>query len=156
MTATVYIERRSVAEERIPTFIPGDELVYQLVFVCKVNVRTVTATFRNESTGDELTLTGEANLIEKPRVRGARTHAALLQHVPEASDEPATGRYRLARLEARTYGGKPLDFDNPVEDAFRFEDEPEEIDLPRIARGLVEPASVFVLPEGHPNKPPTQ
>lgn len=141
-------------EERIPKFIPGDELAYQLVFICMVNVKTVTAAFRNETTGAEIVLTGEAHMIAEPRVIGARTHAALLQHDQEASDEPATGRYRLARLEARTYGGKPLDFDNPVEDAFRFEEEPEDIDLPKIARGLVESASIFVLPEGHPNKPP--
>lgn len=142
-----------MAEERIPTFIPGDELVYQLVFFCAVNVKSVTAAFRNESTGAEIILTGEAHIIPEPRVRGARTHTAHLHHDQEASDEPATGRYRLARLEARTYGGKPLDFNNPVEDAFRFEEEPEDIPLPILARGVVEPASVFVLQKGHPNRP---
>lgn len=144
-----------MAEERIPTFIPGDELAYQIVFLCQVNVETVTAVFRNETTGTELTLTGEARMIEKPRVRGARTHAATLVFDNDASDEPETGRYRLARLEARTYRGKPLDFDNPVEEAFRFEDEPADVELPRLARGVVEPAARFLLPEGHPNLPPT-
>ena len=145
-----------MTEERIPTYIPGDEPSYQLVFVCQVNVSIVSAVFRNESTGGTLVLSGEAHMIAKPRVRGARSHAAVLQLDRAASDEPETGRYRMARLEARTYGGKPLDFDNPPEDAFRFEDEPEDIPLPRLAKGLVEPASTFLLPDGHPNKPPSQ
>ena len=144
-----------MAEERIPTFIPGDELVYHLVFVCKVNVSTVTAAFRNETTGAEVVLTGEARIIAKPRVVGGRTHAAMLHHDRAMSDDLATGRYRLARLEVNTYGGKPLDFDNPPEDAFHFEEEPEDVDLPRLARGMVEPASTFVLPDGHPNSPPS-
>lgn len=145
-----------MTEERIPTYIPGDEPVYQIVFVCPVNIETVTAAFRNETTGAEILLTGEAHMIATPRVRGARTHAAVLTFDNDSSDEPETGRYRLARLEARTHRGKKLDFDNPSEDAFRFEDEPADIDLPRLAKGLVNPASTFVLPDGHPNSPPTR
>jgi len=141
-----------MTEERIPTFIPGDELRYQLVFICEVNVESVTAAFRNEVTGEEVVLTGEARMIDQPRVVGARAQAAILDHDKNSSDELATGRYRLARMEAKTYGGKTLDFDNPPEDAFLFEDEPEDIALPKIALGLVEPATTFVLPEGHPNK----
>jgi hypothetical protein len=143
-----------MTEERMPTFIPGDEPTYQIAFVCSVNIETVTAVFRNQTTGAEIILTGEAQMIAKPRVRGARTHTALLHVDRDSSDEPETGRYRLARLEARTYRGTRLDFDKPTEDAFSFEDEPAEIDPPRLARGLVEPASRFVLPDGHPNTPP--
>ena len=142
-----------MTEERMPTFIPGDEPTYQIAFVCSVNIETVTAVFRNQTTGAEIILTGEAQMIAKPRVRGARTHTALLHVDRDSSDEPETGRYRLARLEARTYRGTRLDFDKPTEDAFSFEDEPAEIDPPRLARGLVEPASRFVLPDGHPNTP---
>jgi hypothetical protein len=144
-----------MTEERMPTFIPGDEPTYQIAFVCSVNIETVTAVFRNRTTGAEIILTGEAQMIAKPRVRGARTHTALLHVDRDSSDEPETGRYRLARLEARTYRGTRLDFDKPTEDAFSFEDEPAEIDPPRLARGLVEPASRFVLPDGHPNTPPS-
>lgn len=145
-----------MAEERIPTFIPGDELVYQLAFFCKLNARTVTAVFRNETTGAEVVLAGEAQMLAKPKYRSARTQAAVLQHDPGASDDLATGRYRLARLEVHTHGGKTLDFDNPPEDAFLFEEEPNDAELPRLARGLIEPASTFVLPEGHPNSLPTR
>jgi hypothetical protein len=141
-----------MTEGQVPTFIPGDALRYQLVFNCRVNVESVTAAFRNEATGEEVVLTGKARMIDKPRVVGARTQVAILDHDQDSSDELATGRYRLARMEAKTYGGKTLDFDNPPEDAFLFEDEPEETELPKIARGLVEPATTFVLPEGHPNK----
>lgn len=143
-----------MVEDRIPTFIPGDQLVYQLVFVCEVNARKVTAAFRNETTGAEIVLMGEAQMTAKPDVVGARTFAALLEADQELSDAAATGRYRLARLEVETYRGQSLDFDNPPEDAFLFEEEPEEIPLPKLARGLVEPASTFVLPPGHPNKFP--
>jgi hypothetical protein len=141
-------------EERMPTFIPGDEVAYQIAFVCSVNIETVAAVFRNETSGAEITLTGEARMIAKPRVGGARTHIALLHVAHDSSDEPETGRYRLARLEGRTYRGTRLNFDSPTEDGFSFEDEPAEIDPPRLARGMVEPASRFVLPDGHPNTPP--
>jgi hypothetical protein len=94
-----------MTEERMPTFIPGDEPTYQIAFVCSVNIETVTAVFRNQTTGAEIILTGEAQMIAKPRVRGARTHTALLHVDRDSSDEPETGRYRLARLEARTYRG---------------------------------------------------
>lgn len=140
-------------EERIPTFIPGDNLAYQLVFVCPVNIRSVTAAFRNETTGAEIVISGEAQLLDRPRVRGARTQAAVLGFDTESSEEPETGRYRLARLEALTYGGRTLDFDNPPEDAFRFENEPEDATLPRLARGIAAPASSFLLEQGHPNRP---
>jgi hypothetical protein len=143
-----------MSEDRIPTFIPGDQLEYQLVFTCEVNARAVTAAFRNETTGAEIVLQGEARMIDKPRVKGTRTFAALLEADEGTSDWAATGRYRLARLEVETYRGKTLDFDNPIEDAFRFEEEPEDLPLPRLARGLVEPVSTFVLPPGHPNALP--
>ncbi len=182
-----------MAEERIPTFIPGDEIVYRVEFLCKVNVVFVSAAFRNETTGGEIILEGEADMVAQPRVRGARTFMATLyqqfydQEIveeevveeevvdgevfekevvekeiveeivdQETSDEPEAGRYRLARLTAETFGGKILDFDNPPEDAFLFEEEPEEVDLPTLARGIVKPASGFLLPDGHPNRRPTR
>lgn len=175
-----------MAEKRIPTFIPGDEIVYRVTFTCKVNVVFVSAAFCNETTGGEIILEGAADMVAQPRVRGARTYTATLyeqnaQEIVEEevheeeivneevveeviyeevvldggpSDEPETGRYRLARLTAETYSGKILDFDTPPEDAFRFEQEPEDVDLPCIARGIVKPASCFLLPDGHPNSPP--
>lgn len=143
-----------MAEEQIPTFIPGDHLEYQLIFTCEVNVRAVTAAFRNETTGAEIVLKGEPQMIDKPKVVGTRTFAASLEADEGTSDWAASGRYRLARLEVETYHGRTLDFDNPPEDAFRFEEEPEDIALPKLARGVTEPASTFVLSPGHPNALP--
>lgn len=142
-----------MAEERIPTFIPGDQLVYQLVFFCKVNARTVTAAFRNETTGAEIVLKGEARMIRADVVE-ARTFAARLEADEGLPEGTASGRYYLARVEVETYRGQLLDFHNPPEEAFRFEEEPDEIILPILARGVLEPASKFLLPDGHPNKPP--
>ncbi len=68
-----------MAEERIPTYIPGDEPAYQVVFTCPVNIDTVTATFRNETTGAEISLAGAARMMDKPRVVGTRTHVAVLR-----------------------------------------------------------------------------
>jgi len=143
-----------MAEKHPPTYLPGDELVYGVRFNYPANVRTVSATFRNETTGAEVVLLGEASLAPTQR-RGTRTQIATLYHVGDPSEELVPGRYRLARLEAITYGGKPLDFDNPPEDGFIFEEEPDETTLPRLDRqqlpgGRVTQATWFEVPEGHP------
>lgn len=150
-----------MGEDQIPTFLPGDEIVYVMRFNYPANVRNVTATFRNETTGAEIVLIGEASLWHSAR-RGARTHIARLYVDGDLSEAPDPGRYRLARLEAMTYGGKPLDFDNPPEDAFRIEVEPDETTLPRLDRvrapigNKVTRATWFELPEGHPDQRPTE
>ena len=140
-------------QERIPTFIPGDPLVYRLMFRCEVNVSEVNAAFRNETTGAEIELKGEVKMISAPVV-GARTFDAVLQPDEAFPEGTASGRYYLARLEVVTYRGQHLDFENPPEDAFCFEEEPENIGLTKLARGIFDPASSFALPDGHPNKPP--
>ena len=147
-----------MTEERIPAFVPGDDLVYAVCFTYPANIRAVTAAFRNETTGEEVSLWGEARLAPGgPRLLGTRTHVASLSYRGRETSGPLEpGRYRLARLEAETYRGKRLDFDNPPEDAFRFEDEPDESVVPQIARGpeALDPPTWFFLPEGHPNRPP--
>ena len=145
--------------QRTPTFVPGDDIVYVVRFNYPANVRNVSATFRNETTGAEIVLTGEASLARSTR-RDTRSHVARLRNDDPLSEAPDPGSYQLARLEATTYGGKPLDFDNPPEDAFRVEDEPDETTLPRLNR--VEPpggpagrstrATRFKLSKGHPDK----
>lgn len=143
-----------MTEERIPTIVPGDKVDYVVVLTYPANIRTVTAAFRNEETGEEILLWGRAHLSARARILGTRTHEARLHYHGEGT--PSLGTYRLARLVAETYSGKPLDFDNPPEDAFRFEDEPDESVLPRIARGpgALPRATWFELPEGHPTRPP--
>jgi hypothetical protein len=136
-------------EENIPTFILGDQIEYFLVFTCRANIRTVSATFRNQDTGTELILEGEAQLMEKQTVTGTRKQEAMLYYSADLSEPPDSGRYRLARLVAQTYGGHLLDFDNPPEGiGFYFREESTEV-LPRI----ILPESQFRLAEGHPNSP---
>ena len=146
--------------EQMPTFVPGDEIVYVVRFNYPANVRSVTAAFRNDGTGAEIVLRGEARL-ERTARRGTRKHLARLYYDGDPSEPLTPGTYRFARLEAITNGGKPLDFDNPPEDAFLVEDEPDETTLPRLDRvqgpaGGVTRATWFELPEGHPDKRPTR
>jgi hypothetical protein len=142
-----------VQEERIPTFILGDVIAYVVTFVHPVNVDSVTAAFRNEATGKEIVLRGEARMIPLPRHRDRRTFAARLTYSAEGSERAESGDYRLARLEATTWDGKPLDFDNPPARevaSFRFEEEPADDDrLPRLID-----APFFDLEKGHPNTRP--
>ncbi len=51
-----------MSEERIPTYIPGDVIAYYVIFVCEVNVSSVSVAFRNDTTGPEIVLTGESQL----------------------------------------------------------------------------------------------
>jgi hypothetical protein len=142
-----------VEEERIPTFIPGDQIKYCLVFTCKANIRHVSATFRNQETGSEIVLTGEAYPSEQTKIIGTRVHEAQLFNNNDLYESADPGRYRLARLEATTYSGHSLDFDNPSEGiGFNYRDEPTD-DLPKLARGVVDPPDWFVLPKSHPNSP---
>jgi hypothetical protein len=153
-------------QEQIPTVLPGDVFAYVVRFNYPGNVREVTATFRNETTGAEIVLSGEARLV-RPGRRGTRRHIASLYYdegyLDESPDDvvaetPDLGRYRLARLEATTYEGKTLDFDNPPEDAFRVADEPDESILPRLDRvedpfsDEVPQATWFEFGEGHPDR----
>lgn len=136
---------RDMTEERIPTLIPGDPIAFYVRFSCRANVRSVTATFENQETATRIVLTGEATTAG--RMRGARMQQATLVHREDASDSLEAGRYRLVRLEAETFGGKTLDFDNPpAEEAFYFEEESDQ--LPRVMDRM------FMLPEYHPNLPP--
>ena len=128
-------------------------MVYRLLFLCEVNASEVTAAFRNDATGSEIVLRGEAKTISAPVV-GARTFASLLEPDEAFPEGTASGRYYLARLEVVTHRGQRLDFENPPEDAFRFEEEPENVGLARLAQGIFDPASSFAFPEGHPNRPP--
>jgi hypothetical protein len=138
-----------MSEEGIPTYIPGDLIEYFVQFTSPTNIREVTATFRNEATGVELALRGVAQLTGEEAIGGTRTQQAHLFYDEGSDAPPEPGRYRLARLEAETYGGKLLDFDNPPdEEAFLFEDEPDDPQLPRI----LQPTG-FIPEEGHPDHP---
>ena len=58
-------------------------------------------------------------------------------------------RYRMVRLEATTYGGQILDFDNPPEgEGFYFAEEAT-TDLPKVLYDQ----SGFQLEDGHPDLP---
>ncbi len=137
-------------DERIPTYMPGDLIEYILVFGCKANVRTVRATFRNQDTGAEVVLAGQAALGEdalriRYPLRDTRVQKAALYFNTDQSEPPVPGRYHLARLEATTYGGHHLDFDNPPEgEGFYFGEESTE-NLPYILERGFQPQ------EGHPN-----
>ena len=94
-------------------------------------------------------LRGAARMIPLPRHRDRRTFEARLTYSAEGSERAESGNYRLARLEAKTWDGKPLDFDNPPDRevaSFRFEEEPDDDRLPR----LITPP-FFDLETGHPN-----
>lgn len=147
-----------MAEGHTPTFVPGDEIEYVVQFNYPANVRSVTAVFRNETTGSEIALKGTPDLMPHVR-RGTRRHQVTLYYDYERDDnsEPEPGRYRLVHLEAITFGERPLAFDNPPEDAFYVQEEPDEATLPRLDRvqmptGEVTRASWFELPDGHPDK----
>ncbi len=146
-----------MAEGHVPTFVPGDEIVYVVRFNYPANVRGVTAVFRNELTGSEITLSGWPNPRRHAR-RDTRRHVVSMSYDYERDDnpEPEPGRYRLVHLEAITHGERSLPFDNPPEDAFFFEDEPDEATLPRLDRvqmptGEVTRATWFELPDSHPD-----
>src|SRR5215210_88497 len=145
-----------MTEEQMPTFVPGDEIVYVVQFNYPANVQSVAATFRNDTMGEEVVLRGGARLERSAR-RGTRKHLARLHYDGDPSKSLNPGTYRFARLEAVTYGGKSLDFDNPPEDAFVVQDEPDETTLPRLDRvqgpaSGVTRATWFEFPEGHPDK----
>ena len=152
-----------MADPHVPTFVPGDEIVYVVRFNYPANVVSVTAAFRNEDTGSEVVLTGWPEPMRHAR-RGTRKHLVRMSYDHERDDnaEPEPGRYRLVHLEAVTHGGKHLPFDNPTEDAFFFRDEPDEDTLPRQDRqegptGRVTRAAWFDLPDSHPDQlPPGQ
>lgn len=122
-----------MTEEQIPTFMPGDEIVYAVRFNYPANVRSVSATFRNDTTGAEIVLRGEARL-ERTARRGTRRHLVRLYDDGDPSEPLSPCTYRFARLEAVTYSGKSLDFDNPPEDSFVVQGEPDETTLPRLDR----------------------
>lgn len=147
-----------MAEPHVPTFVPGDEIVYVVRFNYPANVRSVTAVFRNEATGSEIALTGWPEPMRHAR-RGTRRHVVSMSHDHEREDNPEVepGRYRLVHLEAITHGERPLPFDNPPEDAFFFQDEPDDTLLPRLDRqetpvGEVTRATWFELPNSHPDQ----
>ena len=128
-------------------FEPGDYIEYCLVFTCKVKIKSVAATFRNQETGKDILLTGEAQLSDRATVLGTRVQEARLSVDRNMHETMDSGWYRLAWLEAITYGGHSLDFDNPPEDrSFYFREGPTD-DLPKLVRGVLDPPDWFVLPE---------
>jgi hypothetical protein len=93
--------------DEIPTFVPGDQIVYVVCFTYPANMQAVSATFRNESTGAEPVLWGDARLLDEPRVLGTRLHAASLGE-SGGSGRLEAGRYRLIRLEAESKSTRGL------------------------------------------------
>lgn len=139
-------------EEQIQTFIPGDPIEWLFTFVSTQNIRGVTAMFVREGSGEKYALAGEAKLMEKTAVLGWLTHQALLRHDPTESDGLVPGVYRLRFLQADSYGNKRLDFDNPPEEAFRFEDEDDELPRSLLPQGPIG----FVLDERHSHRRPSR
>jgi hypothetical protein len=147
-----------MSEAHVPTFVPGDEIVYVVRFNYPANVRSVTAVFRNETTGTEIVLSGLPDPMRHAR-RGTRQHIVRMSYDYERQEnsEPEPGRYRLVHIEAITYKERLLAFDNPPEDGFLFENEPDDATLPRLDRvqmptGEVTRATWFELPASHSDK----
>jgi hypothetical protein len=136
-----------MTEERIPTLMPGDPITYLVRFGCPSLIESITAVFVNEDTGSEIHMIGWQADNRQERMRGGRIQTVAL-NLADDSPPPEPGRYRLANLTAHTYGGKPLDFNNPPEDAFRYGEEPD--DLPIVVDHM------FMLPKGHPNLDPSR
>lgn len=130
-----------MTEERGPTFVPGDPIMYLIRFKCKANVLTVSAVFVAEESGAEIILEGEVE--KKERARDTRIQTALLKQPGEPPEDPKPGTYHLRRLEVHTHAGQALDFDNPPEEGFRFVEEPG--DLP------IRVEAMWALPEWHPD-----